>query len=492
MTRSEFTGALFCRALCTCACGAMAAGCSDQVAPVAGTHIVAARRDAYAAVAPSCGTGCTVLAGPQGIGVALASDSVAFVHIADVVIAGNAGDTVWVRVTGSDTERGVLPATGSLIATLGDQSRSFSLRRLAAAAEVYVFEHADTVSIRYELKRTRSPHPLLRTIRVEQVAATATLLAAATGFPAPVSSIVATCTVSAPGPSTCPDISVAFTPYAPGDPFGEFQSDPGTGASNPITVTFSHPVRNLSVTAADPTFAGNLVIAFDSAGNEITRSDFAFSGVPGAFSVSTRVLSVSQIKSIRLVPAAADYVAYSGLSFSPADTCPPTGDAFLDSIAVRTALSRAWHDSYADSIPASVRRERGGFILQDTLTGIVSAMTSYDLAATPCSNSPPVPTVSQRPPNSRIVGAFHTHPFAHGDVLPTSCNPPNDQRAYGYDAISTGGLSPNDWSYANTGDGVEVYVIDRDRVYRGGPGVAASNRARRAAVRRLTYGPSCR
>lgn len=492
MTRSEFTYALSCRAMCAFAFAATAAGCSEQVAPVPGTHIVAASRDILAAAAASCGSGCTVLAGPQGISMALASDSAALVHIAEVVIAGKVGDTVWVRVTGSDTERGFLPATGSLIATFGDQSYAFSLRGLATAAQLYVFERADTVSIRYDLKRSRSPHPLLRTMRVEQVAATATVLAAATGFSAPVASISATCTASAPGPSTCPDISVAFTPYAPGDPFGEFQSDPGTGASNPITVTFSRPVRNLSVTAADPTFAGNLVIAFDSAGNEITRSDFAFSGVPGSFSVSTRVLSVSQIKSIRLVPAAADYVAYSGLSFSPADTCPPTGDAFLDSIAVRTALSRAWHDSYADSIPASVRRERGGFIFQDTLTGVVSAMTSFDPTATPCMNVPPVPTPSQQPPNSRIVGAFHTHPFSHGELLPTVCNPPNDPRVRAYDAISTGGLSPADWSYANTGEGVQVYVMDRDNVYRGGPGIATSNRARRAAVRRLSYGLSCR
>jgi hypothetical protein len=422
---------------------------------------------------------------------ALASDSAAPVHIAEVVIAGKAGDTVWVRLTGSESERGFLPAAGSLTATFGNQAYTFSLRGLATAAPVYVFGRADTVSIRYDVKRSRSPHPVLRTLRVEQVAATATVLSATTGFSAPVATLATTCTASAPGPSTCPDVSVAFTPYAPGDPFGEFQSDPGTGASNPITVTFSRPVRDLSVSAADPTYAGNLVIAFDGAGNEIIRSEFAFSGVPGSYRVSTRVLTVSQIKSIRFVPAAADYVAYSGLSFSPADTCPPAGDSLLDSIAVRTALSRAWHDSHADSTPTS-RRERGGFILRDTLTGVVSAMTSYDPGATPCSNFPPVPTPSQLPPNSRIVGAFHTHPFSHAEILPIDCNPPNDRRARAYDAVTTGGLSPNDWSYANTGDGVQVYVMDRDNVYRGGPGVATTNRARRAAVSRYSYGPSCR
>jgi len=492
MTRSEFADAIVYRAFCAFAFAATVAGCSEQVAPVPGAHIVAARRDVLTATAASCGSGCTVLTGPQGISMALASDSAAPVHIAAIVIAGKAGDTVWVRLTGSESERGYLPATGSLTATFGNQAYTFSLRGLATAVPVYVFGRADTVSIRYDVKRSRSPHPVLRTLRVEQVAATATVLSATTGFSAPVATLATTCTASAPGPSTCPDISVAFTPYAPGDPFGEFQSDPGTGASNPITVTFSRPVRDLSVSAADPTYAGNLVIAFDGAGNEIMRSEFAFSGVPGSYSVSTRMLTVSQIKSIKLVPAAADYVAYSGLSFSPADTCPPAGDSLLDSTAVRTALSRAWHDSYADSTPTSVRRERGGFILRDTLTGVVSAMTSYDPGATPCSNFPPVPTPSQLPPNTRIVGGFHTHPFRDGDILPATCNRPNDRNTYAYDAVTHGGLSSPDWAYANTGDGLPVYVMDRDNVYRGGPGIANNARAHRAAASRYPYGPSCR
>lgn len=346
------------------------------------------------------------------------------------------------------------------------------------------------MSIRYDLGRAKTKFPPIRTLSLQQASKSGVVVSASVNYvgraAAPPSM---TCTATAPGPSSCPADSVTIVPYQPGNPFGDFQSDFGTGASNPITITFSSPVRNVSITADDPTYAGNMVIAYDSVGNEIMRSNFAYSGAPGNYIESTRLLAVSQIKSIHLVPAAADYVAYSGLSFDPADTCPPTGDPYLDSIGTRTALSRAWRDTYADSTPTSVRKERGGFILQDTLTGSITAATGYDTTATPCVNSPRPP--NPIPANSRVVASFHTHPFRNGDLLPTSCNKPNDTRTYAYDAVTHGGLSNNDWGYS-TRQGIPVYAVDADSIYQGQPGVNNNARAHRAAARHHAYGPTCR
>jgi hypothetical protein len=444
-----------------------------------------------AAAAVSCGAGCIVVANRQGLGVSLASDSIAPVHLADTRIAGRIGDSVWVRLAGPDSERLMLSAAQSLVVTAENSTMSIPVRALSALTLVHAFRATDTVSIRYDLGRAKTKHAAIRTLTLQQqlsrngdlVSATVSYSGNAVAPPS------MTCTAAAPGPSSCSADSVTIVPYQPGNPFGEFQSDVGTGASHPITITFSSPVRNVMITAADPTYAGNMVIAYDSVGNEIVRSNFAYSDTAGDYIESTRLLAVSQIKSIRLVPAAADYVAYSGLSFDPTDTCPPTGDPLLDSIATRTALSRAWRDSYADSTPSSVRKERGGFILRDTVTGAISAVTTYDTLATPCSNSPRPP--NPLPTNTQIVANFHSHPFHHLDVTPTSCDKPNDPNTNAYDAVKYGGLSSDDWGYS-TRSRIPVYAIDADSIYQGQPDVAERASAQRAAARHYVYGPTCR
>jgi hypothetical protein len=61
----------------------------------------------------------------------------------------------------------------------------------------------------------------------------------------------------------------------------------------------------------DPTFAGNQVIAY-LGGVEISRQDFAFSGQPGVNIPDTKAVP-GPLDRLELVPAPADYVAYTAL-----------------------------------------------------------------------------------------------------------------------------------------------------------------------------------
>ena len=132
-----------------------------------------------------------------------------------------------------------------------------------------------------------------------------------------VEAALAACTasVSAPGVTPC-GIVVGISPFATGGPFGGFQSDPGTGASSTIGVTFSGPVRSVGVTAFDPDFAGNRVEAYNAAGSLVAFQNFAIDNTPGVFTASNVTVTASGIVRVLLIPGAADFVAYGGLTFT--------------------------------------------------------------------------------------------------------------------------------------------------------------------------------
>ncbi|HEU4727241.1 MAG TPA: hypothetical protein VFT22_05120 [Kofleriaceae bacterium] len=128
---------------------------------------------------------------------------------------------------------------------------------------------------------------------------------------------VLACSATAPGPSSCPGISLEFSSYVPGEHFGaDFQSGTGTGTSATITITFSRPIKSVTITAYDPTFGGNAMLAFDSSGAQVGSAPIGGSGTPGVNIPQTVSLSGASIKSIQLVPAPRDYVAYGGLTFT--------------------------------------------------------------------------------------------------------------------------------------------------------------------------------
>jgi hypothetical protein len=116
-----------------------------------------------------------------------------------------------------------------------------------------------------------------------------------------------------------------ISPYANSDTFfGTFQSSFGTGASTTIEITFSQPITSITVTAIDPTWAGNRMYA--SGPNSVEQVNFEQSNQPGLLVRSTRRL-VGDFTLVRLQPAPGDYVLYSA-SFTVGDesfaiTCVP-------------------------------------------------------------------------------------------------------------------------------------------------------------------------
>ena len=129
------------------------------------------------------------------------------------------------------------------------------------------------------------------------------------------------CPVTAASGTFC-GVQVNLAPYATGGPFGGFQSDAGTGASHPITMTLSLPINWVSVKVVDPDFDGNVVRAYD--GNDTMVSEYLVSG-DGTANVLTQEMGGTGgagIVRVELVPAPGDYVAYDELQIVPSGCAP--------------------------------------------------------------------------------------------------------------------------------------------------------------------------
>lgn len=128
----------------------------------------------------------------------------------------------------------------------------------------------------------------------------------------------------APLPSPTPPVPDGFTRAPPGciatatplvpSVFGTgFQSHTGSGASRTIDVTFSCLVSRVSVTALDADFQVSALIAFDSTGRELTRTEFPFDGRPNVLTMDRREVRAPGIARVELQPASADLVAWDQL-----------------------------------------------------------------------------------------------------------------------------------------------------------------------------------
>jgi hypothetical protein len=233
---------------------------------------------------------------------------------------GVAGDEVVLQARAT---RALLVAAGrdvDVVAEVSGTSLTFSLEAVTEGAVVYRFRKDETVEIRYWLSRRVAERPV-GTFELRQYSG-ADVITSATPWVAPPSGGIDSvafacstncepCPLSAPTGS-CGATSYAIVPYVPGWVFCCFQSDAGTGASNPITITFSEPVSSITITIQDPTWAGNTMTAYGPTGQVVGSVGFAFSGVPGVNLSDTKSISGS-ISSVILTPADEDYVAYSGL-----------------------------------------------------------------------------------------------------------------------------------------------------------------------------------
>ncbi|MEK6769716.1 MAG: hypothetical protein AABY85_12100 [Gemmatimonadota bacterium] len=292
-----------------------------------------------------------------------------------------------------------------------------------------------------------------------------------------------TCTATGPGASSCPGVSLTFSAYAPGDHFGaDFQSDAGSGASSPITITFSQSVSSVTVTAQDPTFAGNQMQAFSAGGALLGTAPIAGNGTPGTNVPQTVTVSAIGIRSITLTPAAADYVAYSGLSFATLDTCTvfqnPVTDPLLNNPEVQDIFRNLAEQTHWN-LPFGQQTEAGGFIATNNNTGAIRFFPYNQPQAIPpgpCLSGYTQQLTLADIPNQgfTIVGQVHTHPSVVGGSVanPGNCYSWNGQSVVPYPAnplLITPGPSPTDfapWQAGHANPGYPGYVIGPGRIDR--------------------------
>lgn len=266
-----------------------------------------------------CSLGCTLVDSPRPLRAAIAKPDSGgkTLQLAQVELFGEAGQTVELLLTADDPVLAAAGPAAGLLVGIGDQvPQRFALRTLQGGVLVYRFEDDESVQMtvalegRVENTRTGSLSLTLST------AAAVEVVMAPWGWLRPDvppmlnlnTTAAATCGLTSETGS-CGSVTWDIEPFAPGDPFGDFQSQPGTGQSLPITITFSGPVQEVSVEIQDPTFAGNQMVAYNG-GTVVSTQDFAFSGQPGVNIPDTKT-AVGPIDRVDLIPADGDYVAYS-------------------------------------------------------------------------------------------------------------------------------------------------------------------------------------
>lgn len=185
--------------------------------------------------------------------------------LGETTIAGIAGDSVTLELTADTT---LLTAAGraarvdvSATGPSGNTAvRGASLDSLTHGVVVYRFlggtlQAPDTVHVVYTLPRVFGAVSAREPARLTQhLSPSETILAwsapwataASTRLASLSSASMPTCTIGAPG--TACGVVVDIRPYAPAAVWGAFQSNPGTGQSYGITITFSKPVSAVTIT----------------------------------------------------------------------------------------------------------------------------------------------------------------------------------------------------------------------------------------------------
>lgn len=242
------------------------------------------------------------------------------IPVATMTLGGVVGDSVLLKLS-TDTSVLAAMAEARLIVETPDGTDSVTPLALTHGVVVYRFTAPATVTLTYALTR-RVSAPVQGSVRLVQVTADAQVLAASTPWvPLPVtrpravalaadSAATTTCPIMAASGS-CDDMTYSVVPFAPGAPFGDFQSDPGTGQSHDIVVTFSKPVSTVDVTLVGGSFPGNEAIAYDSTGAVVASVSFGFHppDVDPSPWEDPRVLT-GRIVKVLLVAADLDYVGY--------------------------------------------------------------------------------------------------------------------------------------------------------------------------------------
>jgi murein DD-endopeptidase MepM/ murein hydrolase activator NlpD len=238
------------------------------------------------------------------------------IFLAEVVLSGTRGSTVSLELVGSQNLMSALPPDLRIVVAADGEEQALSMPDLLKARTIYRFQSTSTVHIQYLLTRGAPQSIPIGQIRLTQHTHSADIVSSNRRWIRQPQSFLAQtnitsgCAIAAAFSNVC-GINVAVNPFAPPSTFeGTFQSNPGTGASSAIGITFSAAVPSVTVTVYDPTFPGNSAQAFDSAGVLLGTVDFVGTGTPGFDVPDTKTLTFDGIRRVVLIPAQNDYVSY--------------------------------------------------------------------------------------------------------------------------------------------------------------------------------------
>jgi hypothetical protein len=399
------------------------------------------------------------------------------VSIGDVEVSGSSGARIILRLS-ADPEilRTVGPKVRLLVEAHGT-TRSFELAGLQGGVAVYTFTRAERLRLRYSLERQAAASVADGHVRfVQLLIGSATVVSARRRWMPEAKETLSlqslvTCSITGPITTGC-DNTVTTSPYAPAENFGAtFQSNPGFGASQPITINFAKAVRAVTIKIFDSDCSGNKMIASDAVGIIETVS-FPYDNQPGNDAINaSRTITAPEgrnITKVELIPDPCEYVAYSG-SWEPLPGCT-TGDPNLDDPVNREKFDSSFQASNPDG-PQSERREhiRAGYRLPD------GQVVSIDLNPSSANNCeiPSVFVPHNTTDGGKLVWIWHSHPYAPRELV-TECagrvlTPPRPLGA---------GPSQKDWMALDTVNKylalegeppIPGYIYDKQQSYRQDP-----------------------
>jgi Peptidase family M23 len=260
-----------------------------------------------------------------------------WLFLADVTLTGTRGATISLGITADQHLVAALPRNAQILVNVDGVEDSFTVSELVSSpVAVYRFEAATTVHLRYALSRGTPTSIPVGDFRLTQYASLADVassdrrwIAVPRSYAADLSTM-SSCVITVSFSKICGIYAWGY-PFVAGGLGGTFQSNSGTGASRPITITFSAPgASSITVTIHDPTWPGNSAQAYDAAGNWLGSVGFNGTGVPGWNLPETQTLPYADIRRLDLIPADADYVSYDA-SFAEVSTPPACKSGALTS-----------------------------------------------------------------------------------------------------------------------------------------------------------------
>lgn len=264
-----------------------------------------------------CGSVCVLVNDvlPLRLTVTSADSADGAVALAAVRLSVSAGDSLMLDATMSPAAASAVGEAVVLRVTANGARTEVPLSRLASAT-VLRFAASGTATVRYELTR-RGQHLPSGTFRLVQRLSGRSKVEEATRPWLDVSQgrfanlIAFSCALDVEADLTaCGGLGYQFTaPVFWGGVFGGFQFEPGSGVMGPIDLSFSVPVEAVEVTVHDPSFAGNVVTAYDLSGAVVEAHSYPFAP-PGTLTEPTHVFT-GEIARLTFVPPPNEYVSYS-------------------------------------------------------------------------------------------------------------------------------------------------------------------------------------